>query len=152
MLKINRETDYGIAVLCLLAQDSERRFSAAELAEQRGLPQPMVSKVLKHLSKAGLVIATRGAKGGYGLARSPERITVVDIISALEGPIAITDCADSGPEVCQYSLGCLMSTNWARINDAVNQALRGITLKDMSQPLPALDGLSGFPLSRLTAN
>jgi FeS assembly SUF system regulator len=138
MIRINRETDYGVLILSLMAMDPERRYSAAWLAEQRGLPLPVVSKVLKHLVRSGLLVSYRGAKGGYGLARSPRQITVADIVAALEGPIALTDCVEGGDASCQYSTGCVVSSNWNRINKVVQTALEGITLEGMTAPLPKL--------------
>ncbi|MDZ7810237.1 MAG: Rrf2 family transcriptional regulator [Arhodomonas sp.] len=106
MIRINRETDYGIGILSMLARDAGARVTASTLAERRGLPQPMVSKILKHLARAGILVSYRGAKGGYGLARDPDEITVAEIIAALEGPIALTECVEEGVEACQYSSYC----------------------------------------------
>lgn len=134
MIRINRETDYGIGILSLLARSPGECFNAAWLAEHCGLPQPMVSKILKQLARAGLLVSYRGAKGGYGLARSPERITVAEIITALEGPISLTECIEDGVDACQYGSYCTVSTNWGRINAVVREALAGITLAEMSEP------------------
>lgn len=136
MIRINRETDYGVLILSLMATEPERRFNAATLATQRGLPLPVVSKILKHLAREGLVVSYRGAKGGYGLARAPEAITIADVVAALEGPISLTHCVDTGPSGCQYHTNCVASSNWNRINRAVQKALEGISLKDMTSPLP----------------
>jgi FeS assembly SUF system regulator len=144
MIRLNRETDYGIGILSLLARSPGERFSAAWLAEHGGLPQPMVSKILKHLVRAGLLVSYRGAKGGYGLARDAERITVVEIITALEGPISLTECVEDGVEACQYGSHCTVSTNWNRINAVVREALSSITLADMSEPGAATSGV-GVP-------
>lgn len=138
MIRINRETDYGVMILSLVAMDPGRRYNATVLAEQLGLSQPMVSKILKHLAKAGLVESFRGAKGGYGLVGEPENITVADIIAALEGPIALTDCVEGGTNVCQYHGHCVISSNWNRINRVVQKALEAISLKDMTRPLNEL--------------
>ena len=143
MIRINRETDYGVLILSLMANDSEARYNSAWLAEQRGLPQPMVSKILKHLVRGGLLVSYRGAKGGYGLARPAQQITVADIVAALEGPIALTDCANVDDINCQYHDGCVVSSNWNRINRVVQRALEGITLADMTEPLPALPAEGG---------
>lgn len=134
MIRINRETDYGIGILSLMARDSDALFTASTLARRRGLPQPMVSKILKHLVRCGILRSIRGAKGGYGLARAPERITVAEIIGALEGPIALTDCVDDGPDACLYGSACTVSGNWSRINRVVREALASITLAEMSAP------------------
>lgn len=139
MIRINRETDYGIGILSLLARSPGERFNAAWLAAHGGLPQPMVSKILKQLARAGLLDSYRGAKGGYGLARDPQRITVAEIITALEGPISLTECVEDGVDACQYGSHCTVSTNWSRINRVVRKALSGITLAEMSEPGGAPD-------------
>jgi FeS assembly SUF system regulator len=136
MIRINRETDYSVLILSLMAADSSRRYSASMISAERGLPQPVVSKILKHLVREGVLVSYRGAKGGYGLARPPETITIADIVAAMEGPISLTHCTDEGPSACQYHDGCVASSNWRRINQAVHQALDGISLKDMITPLP----------------
>jgi FeS assembly SUF system regulator, gammaproteobacterial len=149
MIRINRETDYAVVILCLLAEDPERRYNAAWLAERRRLPLPVVSKILKQLARAGLLISYRGAKGGYGLARPPEDISVAEIVAAIEGPISLTHCVDTGPVACEYHDGCVVSSNWNRINQVVQNALQGISLKDMIQPLNPVPQEAFVPLSTL---
>lgn len=145
MIRINRETDYATAVLGLMASCPRDRYSAAWLAEQRGLPQAMVSKILKQLVRARLLESHRGSKGGYSLARSAEKISIAQVVRAIEGPIALTDCIEGGGAACQYSHYCAISSNWSRINDAFYQALEGVSIKDMSEPLspehPSLRGI-----------
>jgi FeS assembly SUF system regulator len=151
MIRINRETDYGVLILSLMATDLDRRYNAATLAAQRGLPLPVVSKILKHLVRQGLLVSYRGTKGGYGLARAPHAISIADIVAAMEGPISLTHCVDTGPSGCQYHQGCVASSNWNRINQAVQTALEGISLKDMTTPLsgaPARE--ASVPLTALS--
>ena len=132
MIKITRETDYGIVLTAFMAAHEQQPFSAATLAKERRLPLPMVSKILKSLARAGVLTSQRGAKGGYLLARSPDRISVADIVDALEGPIAITECsADSSPDCLSH---CSVSGHWHRINRVVREALDNITLRQMSEP------------------
>jgi FeS assembly SUF system regulator len=151
MIRINRETDYSVLILSLMATDPEHRYNAVTLAAQRGLPLPVVSKILKQLSRAGLLVSYRGAKGGYGLSRAPEAITIADIVAAMEGPISLTHCVDSGPSGCQYHRGCVASSNWNRINQAVHSALAGISLKDMITPLSGGPAREAYvPLSALS--
>jgi len=95
---------------------------------------PVASKVLKLLSKGGLLISQRGIKGGYGLARPPEEITIAAIICAMEGPIAVTECSGTRRN-CELQLGCPVRTNWHLINGAIQSALEKITLAEMAQPL-----------------
>lgn len=132
MIRLNRETDYGFGILTLMAKAPKERFNAACLAEKRGLPQPVVSKILKQLTRSGVLVSYRGAKGGYGLARAPEQLTVAALIMALEGPIALTDCIEEGRGACQYGAQCTVSGVWNHINDVVSKALSEITLAEMA--------------------
>lgn len=147
MLRMTRLTDYGIVLLTHIARHPERLTrNAPELAVAAHLPLPTVSKILKILAREGLLVPHRGAKGGFSLARSPDAITVTDIIAALEGPIGLTECSVHGEDRCGIESLCPVSTNWQRINHAVLDALRGITLAEMAsarqgmQPLVAPRG------------
>ena len=93
MLRMGKLTDYATVVLASLAQEHARHRAAAELAERTRLSRPTVSKVLKGLQRAGMVISSRGSHGGYRLARTPEQITAAQILDVFEGPIAITECS-----------------------------------------------------------
>lgn len=145
MIRINRETDYATAILAVMAEQPEARYSATWLAAFRGLPAPVVSKILKQLVKGGLLVSHRGSKGGYSLVRPAEDISIAEVIVAIEGPIALTDCIEGGGAACQFSSHCAVSSNWTRINDVFYRALQGVSLKDMSQPLsathPSLNGV-----------
>lgn len=142
MLRVTKLADYGIVMLTLLANHPENTFNARDMAAQVKLPMPVVSKVLKLLSKAGLLTSQRGTKGGYGLARPPGEITVAEIIRALEGPIAVTECSDTNGD-CWLQTGCPVRTNWHLINQAIHTALEKITLADMTRPMhPSLVNLT----------
>lgn len=134
MLRINRETDYATGILGLMAEESDRRYSASWLAGRRCLPVPVVSKILKQLARAGILESHRGAKGGYSLARPAEDISIAAVIQAMEGPIALTDCIDGGDTACQYSTNCSVSSNWSRINRLFEDALQSVSLRDMIGP------------------
>ncbi len=135
MLRITKQTDYGIVLLSHMAAEPERLFNAPELAEAAGLPLPTVSKILKMLARDGLLDSHRGAKGGYCLVSAPEEISVAEIIFSLEGPIAMTECIDDGPGECQQEGSCPLQANWQLINTAVRQALQGISLRQMAGPM-----------------
>ena len=81
MIRITRETDYGIVLMASMARNSDQSFSAATLAKEGRLPLPMVSKILKALARAGLLLSQRGARGGYCLARAPEDISAAEMPS-----------------------------------------------------------------------
>jgi FeS assembly SUF system regulator len=134
MIRITRLTDYGIVLMSQLAVAPERLFNAPELAAESRLPLPMVSKILKQLARAGLLDSHRGVHGGYTLGRPAEDISVVEIITALDGPIAMTECIEDAPGVCEVEVSCPVRSNWNRINRAIREALEGVTLAEMSQP------------------
>ncbi len=135
MLRVTKLADYGILMLTYFAAHGASTHTARDIAAVVRLPLPVVSKILKSLARDGLLISQRGTKGGYGLARRPEAITVADIIRALEGPIAVTECTDIVKGECGLELGCPVRTNWHLINRAIYQALERITLAEMTQPL-----------------
>ena len=93
MLRISRLTDYATVVLAALAGEPARLQTATSLAEHTHIAAPTVSKILKQLQRAGLVVSTRGTHGGYQLARPPAQISAAAILDALEGPVTLTDCA-----------------------------------------------------------
>ena len=137
MIRLSRLADYGIVIMTTIARHPERHHSAAEIAAESAVPPPMASKILKSLARSGLLESQRGARGGYGLARSAGRISVADVIVALDGPIALTACIDDGPGACGIEALCPARSNWQRINDAVRAALEGISVDEMAHAVPA---------------
>jgi FeS assembly SUF system regulator len=133
MFRISRITDYGIVILSHLAtQMDDLAHNSRELSDQTQLPSPVVSKILKSLTRAGLLDSIRGSKGGYRLARPPAQITVVQMITALEGPVAMTECLIH-PGTCSQEDSCGLQGPWRRINGAVQDALEKITLADLAE-------------------
>lgn len=135
MIRMTKQADYGIVLMTRLAGEPERQFSAPELADECQLPQPTVSKILKALTRGELLESHRGVKGGYALARDPEEINVAEIITALEGPIAITECIDDAPGECCQEPICPVRGNWQRINVAIRMALEQIKLAEMTHAI-----------------
>jgi FeS assembly SUF system regulator len=136
MFRITKQTDYGIVLVSHMAAEPERQFTAPDLAAEAQLPLPMVSKILKLLAREGVLTSHRGASGGYALARGPREIAVSEVITALDGPIAMTECIDDSPGECIQERVCPLRSNWQVINRAVRQALDDIKIADMAQPLP----------------
>ena len=134
MLRVSKLTDYATVVMTSLAA-GERVLSAQALAERAHLELPTVSKLLKQLAQAGLVASTRGINGGYQLARAAERITIADIVTAMEGPIGMTECS-AQVGLCGHESHCGVRVNWQRINQAIAGALANVTLADMLHPPP----------------
>ena len=88
------------------------------------------------LTRADLLTSHRGAKGGYGLSRSGSDITVAEVITAIEGPIALTACIEEGAGACDIESLCPARANWQRINDAIRSALDGINIEEMALAIP----------------
>jgi FeS assembly SUF system regulator len=124
-------TDYATVVLASLAQEPSRHRAAAELAAITRLNLPTVSKVLKGLQRAGMVISSRGAQGGYWLARPPEQITATQILDVFEGPIAITECSGASSR-CGIERQCRVGGGWQRVNAAIRRALDDVTLHQLA--------------------
>jgi FeS assembly SUF system regulator len=132
LIKLSRLADYSIVLMTQLAGRPSSLMQAPDLALVTGLPVPTVAKTLKKLVQAGLVESQRGAKGGYVLVRAATDIPVTEIITAVDGPIALTDCTVDEDGVCEIEALCPTRTNWRKINDAVIGALREVTLADMT--------------------
>ena len=137
MIRITRQTDYGIALMARMASCPQfETHNARDLAKEFRLPLPMVSKTLKLLSKNGLLTSQRGSKGGYFLAKNPEEITVLEIISALDGPIALTDCSFEDFGNCKQEPVCPVSRPWQKINQVLREALGKMNLAEMTLATP----------------
>ncbi|MDD2723696.1 MAG: SUF system Fe-S cluster assembly regulator [Methylovulum sp.] len=147
MIRVGRLTDYATVILSVMAKDKNRVFAAMELAAVTGIALPTVSKILKMLVNAKILISTRGSKGGYMLANEPEHITVAAVISALEGPIALTECSIS-KQACEQASGCGIRANWHLINQTIHNALESVTLADLVRPL-AVPEESYIPVASL---
>ncbi len=136
MIRMSKETDYGIVVLAYFASaQTGLKHNAREVAMDNQLPLPMVRKILKILAREGLLASHRGAKGGYSLARQGERISIAEIVTAMEGPLAMTECIEA-PGECRHEPVCGLRTSWQKINEIVFEALNSMTLSDLTSPLP----------------
>lgn len=133
MLRIGKLTDYGLVVLNQLALAGAVKLSADDISHATGLTVPTVRKVMKSLVDAGLVIAQRGSKGGYRIARAPTQISVLDVVQAFEGPVSLTECS-ADDNTCDITESCSLASNWTGINDLLLRVLGGITLDDIRNP------------------
>ena len=132
MLRISKLTDYAVVLATELASEGSPR-SVTRLSSATGVPAPTTSKVLKSLTRAGLLESVRGKAGGYRLSRPAEEISVAALIRAIEGPIAVTECADENDgHICSIQEDCGVRANWQRINRAVEEALEKVRLSDMT--------------------
>jgi len=144
MLRVTKLTDYATVVLTVLAARPGQVLSATELAEAAGLEATTVAKLLKPLAQAGLVIGLRGVNGGYRLAREAEAITLIEVVQAMEGPLAITECSQDH-NTCGIAHQCGVRSQWRLINDVLADALRSVNLAQMLPPSP--DNPAARPIS-----
>jgi FeS assembly SUF system regulator len=131
MLRIGKLTDYATVILATLAADRSRPLNAGTLAERTHVASPTVSKLLKQLHRAGLVNSTRGTHGGYQLAREPELISAGAILDALEGPLALTECASASGH-CGIEHTCSVGRAWQKLNVAIRRSLNEISLAQLA--------------------
>ena len=131
MLRIGKLTDYATLILATLAADRLRLQNANSLAERTHIAAPTVSKLLKQLQRAGLVASTRGTHGGYQLSRDPDQISAGDILDALEGPVALTQCSN-GSGQCGIEHTCSVGRSWQRLTLTIRRSLNEISLSQLA--------------------
>ncbi|MDX8408658.1 MAG: SUF system Fe-S cluster assembly regulator [Mariprofundales bacterium] len=131
MLRLSKLTDYGMLLMSQLAASEQAVWKASDLSTATGVPAPTVSKLLQSLLNKQLLSSQRGAQGGYRLARQASMITVREVVDALEGEIALTEC-NSDHSQCEQQLECALRGNWQHINHAMQNLLDSITLADMA--------------------
>jgi Rrf2 family protein len=131
MLSFTKRTDYGILALTHLAGLPEgQRANARQLAEDLGAPPELLAKVLQSMVKMGFLTSQMGPGGGYNLAWSPSEITIADVVSAIEGPISLTECLNADDE-CFLTETCTIRQPMGMIQQKLVQFLKTITLEDM---------------------
>lgn len=116
----------------LASRDVRRPVPLPEIAAGEGIPAPFLERILARLRDSGLVQATRGVSGGYQLTRPAAAIAVGEVVTALEGPLALVGCLpDDG--ACERAESCASRMVWRRLDDAITGALNGITLQDLTR-------------------
>lgn len=132
MINISKLADYSTVVMAYLARVGTA-LNARDIAQATHIALPTVSKILKILAKAELLESHRGAKGGYDLARSAEKISLADIINALDGGIGLTECSRAAG-LCSVEQSCGIRHSWRNIGLIVRELLEQVTLAEMLQP------------------
>lgn len=132
--------EYGVRMMVELARhQGSGPVSLAEMANHESLPRPYLEQLVSSLRGAGLVVSTRGARGGYKLSRPAEEIRMGEVIRALEGPIAPMVCASEEPThagICERTGFCNVNLLWVKVRDAIIDALDSVTLADLATPRP----------------
>jgi FeS assembly SUF system regulator len=136
MIRLGKLTDYGLVLMTRMAQHHERsQQTARDLAMESRLPLPTVSKLLKLLLQGGLLVSHRGVRGGYSLARAADAISVAEIVTILEGPIALTECSTDVAGLCDLEQSCPIMKNQRVISQVIRGALEKVMLSDLIQPM-----------------
>lgn len=133
MLRLSKMTDYGTVVLAHMAIRPDAVHTAADVAAATHVAAPTVSKLLKLLTRGGILLSQRGANGGYSLARPPAEISAVNIIDAIEGDFSITECSSDHSQ-CDLEANCGVGLAWQRVNRAIRDALEHVTLTELAAP------------------
>jgi FeS assembly SUF system regulator len=129
MLRISKLADYACILMHYLSRHQEG-LSAGEIALSTHIHLPTVRKLLKALTKAGLLNASRGVQGGYQLAKPLNELNLLQIVEAIDGPIAMMDCAHPDKH-CEMSRHCPNQSNWLSINRVVKDALAHMPLRNI---------------------
>jgi FeS assembly SUF system regulator len=132
MFKLSKKADYGLIAVKHLAlhRNEQHACSANEIAEEYGISTTLMAKVLQKLARHALVAAKHGSNGGYQLAKAPERISALDVITAIDGPVLITSCVTTHGN-CDASTKCSVREPLRRVNESVLQVLNAVTISQM---------------------
>ncbi|HUS18916.1 MAG TPA: Rrf2 family transcriptional regulator [Terriglobales bacterium] len=134
MLKLTKKADYGLIALKHLAE-SGASSSAKEIGGEYGLPQEALAKILQRLAKSGILVSQHGTNGGYSLARSAAKISALEVIKAIDGPLFITACSSHHGE-CDQSSKCNVKEPLRKVNHGIRELLANISIADMMDPTP----------------
>lgn len=131
---ITRRGEYGVTAILYLARKPAHDLTQIhEIAEHCGLPEPFLAQILRLLVRAGIVSSKKGVRGGFALGRTPDHISFLEVLEALEGPVAVNRC-QSPVENCGQQGCCSMEPIWRRAQDALVNVLRDAKLSEAMQP------------------
>jgi FeS assembly SUF system regulator len=133
-MRLTHLADYAVVIMTAAAcRDAGARLSASELAQETGVPLPTTQKLMGRLAAQGLLTSVRGASGGFALARPAGTITLVEIVEAVEGPIAMTVCAE-GRSDCALDSHCMVKPHMSVVGNAIRGALGAVSLEQLCAP------------------
>ena len=136
MIRISRLADYGVVMMCEMSLEPGEPFSATHLSGKTKMSDSAIMKILKLLSKADLLGSIRGPKGGYFVKKDPTSITVLDVVNAIDGPVAVTLCSHNSHESCEFKASCAAKRGWVNINSALQSTLSQFTIADFISTTP----------------
>ncbi len=130
-MKINRATDYGVRLMVYLASRGEKIIPRAEVASAMDIPSEFLAKIAQILARAGLLEIRQGRTGGYRLKRPPDKITLLEVVEALEGELILNVCVGH-PEICRFSPTCKVHLVWEAARDGLRDLLGSIRLTNLT--------------------
>ncbi len=137
-MRLTHLADYAVVLMTAAARyPAGARLSATELSGDTGVPLPTAQKLMGQLATAGLLSSARGAGGGFTLSRPADAISLADIVEAVEGPIALTMCADSNNHECALDKHCRVKPHMGVVGNAVRGALGAVSLTSLCGPASA---------------
>lgn len=143
MVRLSNLADYAVVVMMHAARSADFRVRASDIASGTGIPLPTVAKIMGLLSRGGLLVSHRGAGGGFELALPAAQVSVAQVVEAVDGPIALTQCVEHQSGDCGLHTTCQMRPHWPMINAAVREALDAVSLASLITPVTgALDHLA----------
>jgi Rrf2 family protein len=126
-MQITHQADYAIRTIYYLARlDANQRVATSQIAKEYRIPASFLTKIISQLSVAGLIHTSRGARGGVSLARSPESISLLDVLVAIDGPVALNECVDD-PNSCSFNADCVLQQFWSDASEELVNRLRSTT-------------------------
>lgn len=135
MIRLSKSADYGLMAMRHLAlMPSGCCCSARELAQGHRIPPALMAKLMQRLARSGLVAATHGIKGGYRIARPAQSISLRDVIEAIDGPLAMTDCHDKESEACPQDSTCTVKRPLLEIQARIAAVLAQTSVGDLGSP------------------
>jgi Rrf2 family protein len=127
---INRNTDYAVRALCLMAKEKERVIPVSEFVQRLRIPRPFLRKILQVLNREGLLVSQKGKGGGFKLAIVPERIFLKELIEIFQGPLRLNECIFK-KRVCPQRNACLLKRKIDSIERRVVSELRSVTIASL---------------------
>ncbi len=135
MLRLTKKADYSLIALkhfAIRLHQTGGSVSAKEVSDSCGIPLPVLSKLLQKLGKSGFLTSEYGTNGGYRLARDPQRISALEVIRAIDGPIVLANCFTEG-SFCGHSGRCTVKRPLRKIHDGILRLLDSVSIQDMLQ-------------------
>jgi len=132
VIRLTKAGEYGLRAVRYLVENVDKsRISIGDISENKKIPEPFLRKLFKPLVQQGIINSTRGVSGGVRLARDPEEITILEVVEALEGPLALNECLleDS---TCEFLDECGMHNVWEEAQAAMAKVLRSKNLTDLT--------------------